>query len=221
LKRVLLAFVVVTLSYAAALRLEFAGSAAFYWVFGIPHVLLAALALKGFARDGTLKTRLTPRGGDITLGALPGIALLGASWAARAVLVPAGTPRQAWLLQLYLVLGDPETLQHSVFLTSALVVIVLCEELIWRGMVLDELSERFGNRLAFVLATLLYALAALPSVYALRDPVAGPNPLLVLAALGCGLVWTFLAGRFGRLLPSAIAHLVFTYFSAVQFRWPV
>jgi uncharacterized protein len=58
-------------------------------------------------------------------------------------------------------------------------------------------------------------------VYSLRDPVAGPNPLLVMAAFGCGLVWTFLAGRFERLLPSIVAHLVFTYFSAVQFRWPV
>jgi membrane protease YdiL (CAAX protease family) len=221
LKRVLLAFVVVTASYAAAFRPEFAGTPAFYWVFGIPHLLLATLAVRGFARDGTLKARLSPRGGDITLGALPGIALLVASWAAHAVLVPAGTPRQAWLLRLYLVLGDPDTLQHSVFLTSALALIVVCEELIWRGMVLDELSERFGNRRGFVFATLLYALAALPTVYALRDPVAGPNPLLVIAALGCGLVWTFLAGRFGRLLPSTVAHLVFTYFSAVQFRWPV
>jgi membrane protease YdiL (CAAX protease family) len=221
LTRVLLAFLVVTASYALAFRLDFAGTPAFYWVFGVPQVLLAALAVQGFRRDGTLKTRLTPRGGDITLGALPGIALLLASWGARAVLLPAGTPRQAWLLRLYLVLGDPEMLQHSVFLTSALAVIVVCEELIWRGMVQDELSARFGVRRGFVLAVLLYALAALPTVYALRDPVAGPNPLLVIAAFGCGLVWSFLAGRFGRLLPSTVAHLVFTYFSAVQFRWPV
>jgi len=221
LKRVLLAFVVVTATYLAAFRPDFAGRPAFYLTFGVPHLLLAALAVQGFARDGVLRERLTPRGGDITLGALPGIALLGASWVARAVLVPTGTPRQAWLLRLYLELGDPETLQHSVFLTSALALIVVCEELVWRGMVLDELTERFGNRRAFVLSALLYALAALPTAYALRDPVAGPNPLLVIAAFGCGLVWTFLAGRTGRLLPSTVAHLVFTYFSAVQFRWPV
>jgi uncharacterized protein len=221
LRRVLLAFVVVTATYAAAFRLELAGRSAFFWTFGIPHVLLAALALRGFARDGTLRARLTPRGGDITWGALPGIALLAASWAARSLLVPTGTPRQAWLLRFYIVLGDPETLQHSIFLTTALVVIVIAEELVWRGMVLDELTERLGTRRGWVLATLLYALAAAPTVYTLRDPVAGPNPLLVIAAFGCGVVWTFLAGRFGRLLPSTVAHLVFTYFSAVQFRWPV
>jgi len=221
LKRVLVAFVVVCATYAATFRLELAGRPAFFWAFGIPHVLLAAFALRTFAQNGTLAARITPRWGDITLGALPGVALLGASWVARSVLVPTGTPRQAWLLHIYLVLGDPETLQHSVFLTSALVVIVIAEELVWRGLVLDELSGRFGPRRGFVLAAALYALAALPTVYSLRDPVAGPNPLLVIAAFGCGLVWTFLAGRCERLSPSIVAHLVFTYFSAVQFRWPV
>jgi membrane protease YdiL (CAAX protease family) len=221
LTRVVIAFVVAFAAYAGAFRDALAGRPAFFWAFGIPHVLLAALAVHGFKQKGTLAARLTPRGGDITWGTLPGIALLGASWVARSVLVPTGTPRQAWLLRLYLVLGDPETLQHSVFLTSALVVIVIAEELVWRGMVLDELKERFGLRRGWVLAAALYALATLPTVYSLRDPVAGPNPLLVIAAFGCGLVWTFLAGRFERLLPSIVAHLVFTYFSAVQFRWPV
>jgi membrane protease YdiL (CAAX protease family) len=220
LKRVLFAFVVVLATYAAAFRLELGGSA-FFWAYGVPHVLLAALALRGFSRDGTLHERLTPRFGDITWGTLPGFALLAASWAVRSVLVPTDTPRQGWLLRVFLVLGDPETLQHSVFLTAALAVIVVAEELVWRGMVLDEVSARFGPRRGWVIAAALYALAALPTVFTLRDPVAGPNPLLVTAAFGCGLVWTFMAGRYGRLLPSIVAHLVFTYFSAVQFRWPV
>jgi len=221
LKRSLIAFVVVAATYVAAFRLELGGTPTFYWLFGLPHLALAALALQGFSRDGTLRARLMPHWGDLSLGALPGIGLLMASWGARAVLLPTGTARQAWLLRLYLVLGDPETLQHSVFLTGALVVIVLCEELVWRGMVLDELTERFGTRRGWVLATLGYALAALPTAYSLRDPIAGPNPLLVIAAFGCGLIWTFLAARTGRLLPSVVSHLVFTYFSAVQFRWPV
>ena len=221
MKRVAVVFVVVLAAYAAAFRMELAGRPLFFWLFGIPHVALAVWALHTFKQKGTLSTRLTPRGCDITWGALPGIALLAASWAARSLLVPTGTPRQAWLLRLYLVLGDPETLQHSVFLTGALVVIVIAEELVWRGMVLDALSDRFGPRRGWVMAATLYALAAAPTVYSLRDPVAGPNPLLVMAAFGCGLVWTFLAGRFERLVPSIVAHLVFTYFSAVQFRWPV
>lgn len=221
MKRVLLALVVVTLTYALAFQLSFAGRAAFYWVFGLPHAALAVLAIQGFKRDGTLAQRLTPRGGDLSIGALVGLGLLMASWGARTLIMPAGSPRQAWLLHLYLVLGDPDTLQHSVVLTGALGLIVVAEELVWRGMVLDELTERLGTRRGWLVSALLYALAALPTVYLLRDSMAGPNPLLVIAAFGCGLVWTFLAGRLGRLLPSIVAHLVFTYFSAVQFRWPV
>jgi len=221
LTAVFVVFAVVTATYAAAFRPALADSAGFYWVFGVPHVALAAFAARSLAARGKLVPRVMPRGGDLSLGAVAGLGLLVASWGARSVLAPTGSPRQIWLLRLYLQLGDPEHLQHSVFLTGALCTIVLAEELVWRGFVLEELTERFGTRRGWLLAALLYALAALPTVYLQRDPIAGPNPLLVVAAFGCGAVWTFLAGRFGRLLPSAVAHLVFTYFSAVQFRWPV
>ena len=218
---VLVVFAVVTATYAAAFRPALADTTTFYWVFGIPHLALAAYAARRLAAQGKLVPRVTPRGGDLSMGAITGLALLVASWGARSVLAPTGSPRQVWLLRLYLQLGDPERLQHSVFLTGALCTIVLAEELVWRGFVLDELTERFGPRRGWLFATLLYALAALPTVYLQREAVAGPNPLLAVAAFGCGLVWTFMAGRFGRLFPSAVAHLVFTYFSAVQFRWPV
>jgi membrane protease YdiL (CAAX protease family) len=122
---------------------------------------------------------------------------------------------------LFLQIGDPEHLQRSVVLTTTLCLIAVAEELIWRGYVLDELSERFGKRKGWIATTALYALAALPTVYTLRVPGAGPNPLLVFAALGCGILWTFLAARFGRLLPGIVSHVAFSYFTAVQFRWPV
>jgi membrane protease YdiL (CAAX protease family) len=220
-KRVAFVFVAVLATYAAAFRPSLADSAAFYWWFGVPHLLLAAYAVRVLSRSGKLAPRITPRSGDLSIGALTGLVLLAASWGARSVLTPAGSPRQIWLLRLYLQLGDPEKLQHSVFLTAALVAIVLAEELVWRGLVLEELTERLGTRRGWLVAALLYALAALPTVYLTGDGIAGPNPLLVLAAFGCGMVWTFFAGRLGRLVPSAVSHLVFTYFSAVQFRWPV
>ncbi len=221
MKRVALVFVVVTATYAVAFRPELADSVAFYLTFGLPHLLLAAYAVQKLHKDGTLAARITPRGGDLSIGAVVGLGLLAASWGARAVLAPTGSPRQAWLWRLYLQLGDPDALQHSVLLTSLLCLIVVCEELVWRGLVLEDLTERFGTRRGWIFTALLYALAALPTVYHQRDPFAGPNPLLVVAAFGCGLVWTFMAARFGRLLPSVVSHLVFSYFSAVQFRWPV
>jgi membrane protease YdiL (CAAX protease family) len=54
----------------------------------------------------------------------------------------------------------------------------------------------------------------------LRDPVAGPNPLLVIGALGCGIVWTYTALLTKRLPPVIFSHIAFTYFSAAQFRIP-
>jgi membrane protease YdiL (CAAX protease family) len=37
----------------------------------------------------------------------------------------------------------------------------------------------------------------------------GANPLLPLAALGCGLLWAGLARFTGRLLPSVVSHAFF------------
>jgi membrane protease YdiL (CAAX protease family) len=218
--RTVVAFVVIFATYAFAFRPELGGTAAFFWIFGLPHLALAALAVHKLWDDGVARDRLLPRGGDIAIGVIVAFLLLFASWAARATLTPPGTSRSAWLFSIYLQLGDPELIQRSFVLTVVLLVIALCEELIWRGMVLEELNERLGTRAGWVVAALLYCLASLPTAYLLRDSVAGPNPLLVFATLGCGLVWTFLAGRLGRLVPSAVSHMVFTYFSAVQFRLP-
>jgi membrane protease YdiL (CAAX protease family) len=218
---VAIVFLVVFASFAAAFRPDLAGSDRFWWVFGLPHLALAIFASERLYRDGRLRERLTPRGGDISIGALTALALLAASWAVRASLTPTGSPRQAWLFWLYAQIGDPDRVQQSIILTGTLCGIAVAEEIIWRGYVLDRLTTRFGERRGWLLAAMLYALAALPTAYTLRDSVAGPNPLLVLAALGCGIVWTFLAARFKRLLPVIVSHVAFTYFSAVQFRWPV
>jgi membrane protease YdiL (CAAX protease family) len=214
-------FVTVLASYTVAFRPSVAGTNAFWWTFGLPHLALAAFALVSMHRRGTLIERITPRGGDISIGAISALILLAGSWAARSSLAPAGTPRQGWLLLLFLQIGDPEEIQRSVALTTALCAIALSEEIVWRGYVLDELNERFGQRRGWILTAVLYAAAALPTAFTLSVPGAGPNPLLVIAAFGCGIVWTYLAARFGRLLPSAVSHVAFSYFSAVQFRWPV
>jgi membrane protease YdiL (CAAX protease family) len=218
--RTLLAFVVIFATYAFAFRPEIGGTALFFWIFGLPHLALAALAVHKLWDDGVLCDRLVPRGGDIAIGVIVAFLLLLSSWAARATLTPPGTSRSAWLFSIYLQLGDPELIQRSFVLTLVLLVIALSEELVWRGMVLEELNERLGTRVGWIAAALLYCLASLPTAYTLRDSVAGLNPLIVFATLGCGLVWTFMAGRLGRLVPGAVSHMVFTYFSAVQFHLP-
>jgi uncharacterized protein len=220
MKRTLLTTVLVTAAMAFAFRLELAGSPGFWAALAVPYAALAALALHKLWDEGALVDVLSPRWGDLSLGALTAAVLLLASFGARAVLAPAGSTRQAWLLRIYAQIGDSDVVQRSVLYTAILLFIVICEELVWRSMVLDELTERFGSRRGWPLAALCYGVTALPTLYTLRVPIAGLNPLLITAAIGCGIVWSFLASIKGRLVPVIVAHGVFTYFSLVQFRWP-
>ncbi|MFO7179866.1 MAG: CPBP family intramembrane glutamic endopeptidase [Pseudomonadota bacterium] len=218
--RVGLAFFVTAIAHGFAFRESLQGTTAFWLWIAVPALLLAALAVHHFWDTGTLGERLLPRWGDLSIGALTALVLLVASWVARGTLSPSGTVRQSWLYRVYLQIGDPEALQTSAWLTSAILLVAAAEEIIWRGMVLDLLSARVGARRGWILAAVLYGLAMIPTLYTLRDPIAGPNPLLLIAALGCGIVWSFLAARLGRLAPGIFSHMAFAYFSAAQFRWP-
>lgn len=209
---------------SAGVAFSFRDSAADSWQFwlgvSLPYLLLVPLALHKMWIRGTLVDLLTPRWGDLSIGALSMMGLLFASWAARHVLTPALTARQAWLFRIYLQLGNPEHLQRSTAYTLLILAVCAAEELVWRGMVLGDLTERFGRRAALPFSALAYGASALPTLWLLRDPTAGLNPLLVTAAVGCGLIWSFLAAQLGRLTPVMISHMAFTYFSIVQFRLP-
>lgn len=220
MKLTILTVTVITAAMAFAFRLEVAGTPTFWAALGVPYLALAGLALHKLWSEGALIDVLAPRWGDFSLGFLSAAVLLFASFGARAVLAPAGSTRVSWLFRIYAQIGDSDAVQRSVLYTGALLLIVVCEELVWRSMVLDELSQRFGSRRGWPIAALCYGVTALPTLVTLRDPVAGYNPLLVTAAFGCGLVWSFLASIKGRLVPVVIAHGVFTYFSLMQFRWP-
>jgi membrane protease YdiL (CAAX protease family) len=218
--RVLITLLLTFSGIAYSFREASAGTPQFWLGVSLPYVFLVALALHKMWSEGTLLDLLTPRWGDLSIGAVSMMGLLFASWAARKVLSPAGSPRQAWLFRIYLQLGNPEHLQRSTGYTLLILLICVAEEIVWRGMVLSELTERFGRRAALPLSALAYGCAAMPTLWLLRDPLAGMNPLLVTAAVGCGLVWSFLAAQVGRLTPVMISHMAFTYFTIVQFRLP-
>jgi len=215
-----LTFIICTSTLGFALRPELAGTWTMWIALGAPYLALSAFAVFRFWKDGTLAERLKPRWGDISIGIVVAAVLLFGSWGARALLTPAGTDRQAWLFHIYLQIGRPDVIQRSVALTAAVLVVAASEELIWRGLVLDQLKARVGDRRAWLLTTGLYAAAVVPTVFTLADPVAGPNPMLVVAALGCGLFWSFAASILGRLPPVIISHMVFTYYVSVQFHPP-
>jgi uncharacterized protein len=149
------------------------------------------------------------RGGDVSIAGLVGGLLYGLAFAAHVVFTSKG-PRAAWVFSVYLLLGDPFSDRHHL-VAIGLAVIGMLEELTWRGLVLPALADRSGALRASVTTSILYATAHMPTMFLLGNDVAGPNPLLVLAALGCGLVWSYLRYRTGRLVPAILAHGLFTW----------
>lgn len=210
MRLVVLACAVVATAIAFSMRQQMAASPAMWLGLCLPYALLAALAVHHLYEDGTLLDRTRFRWGDFSIGVIAAALLIGGAWVLRNVLLPPGSGASVWLFRLLLQLGN---LQRTPLLAVVFLLLALAEELVWRGMVLDILTERFGSRVGWMLAAVAYAIAHLPSVVTLSDPVAGPNPLLVLAALGCGLVWSFAAARLGRLPPVVISHLAFVYFA--------
>lgn len=220
MRTALLVTAVLTIANGMAFRPELAATTQFWLWITIPYALIAAYAVWRLWDDGTLLDVLKPKWGDLSIGALTAAVLLIGSWLARSVLSPPSADRGAWMFRIYLQIGGSEQLQRSIALTALLFFIPLCEELVWRSLVQRDLSERLGTRRGWPLSAVFYAVALLPTAFALGDPIAGPNPLLVLAALGIGLCWGFMMSLIGRLPPIIISHMAFTYFSAVQFRFP-
>ena len=205
-----LIWVIVTGAVAYAFRPALAGSTTMWLGIGVPYLLLALLSVVQLARRDRLSALLGYRRGDPSIGILFGLALLLAAWLFARQWLPAGASQRAWLFSVYLLAGDPASPLNGVLL----LLVVLCEEIVWRGWVQFELRERLGPRRAWIVCALVYGAAHLPTLFTLADAVAGKNPLLVLAALGCGLCWSFLAERTGRLLPGLLAHGVFSYFAS-------
>lgn len=208
-----LVVVTVAVAVAYALRLPKESEVTLWAGIGIPYAVLALVAIVRLHRKRQLASLFQFRRGDPTLGILIGFVLLGISWLASKVLAPAGATQRAWLLRVFLLVADSPEATVSLML----VLLVTCEELVWRGWVQTELRERLGARRAWIACAGLYAAAHLPTLVTLEDPAAGTNPLVVLAALGAGLCFSFLAERSGRLSPGIFAHGVFSYFAAQSF----
>jgi membrane protease YdiL (CAAX protease family) len=87
--------------------------------------------------------------------------------------------------------------------------VVLAEELIWRGVVQEAFRRRLRPMATVVLSGLAYAAAHAPI----------GSPLLVCVALACGLYWSALRNRTGSLVPAVICHLCWDL--AIMVLWPL
>lgn len=211
MKLALLVTALVAAAIGFALREQVAGTPAMWLGLGVPYLLLSAFALYRMFDDGTLLDVLRPRSGDLSIGFLLAAVLFGGAWGVRQVAFGSGSPKVVWLFRIALQVGG---LQPSPGLMAFIAGIAILEELVWRGLVLGAVTESLGTRRAWPVTAVLYALAHVPTVFTLADPMAGPNPLLVFAALGAGLVWSFAASITGRLPPVLVSHAVFSYFAA-------
>jgi membrane protease YdiL (CAAX protease family) len=209
---------IVAVTAFLAFRTERAGERSFWLLSGGPAIGLAPLALWWARREGELAAWMRPKAGDFTLGFLAAGFLFVGAYAFSRLVTPGGSPRAIWLARFYLQLGDPNALRaHPVGLFAALIAVAAAEEIVWRGLVTSLLAEVIGSSRAWLGSAVLYALAYVPTAWALAVP-SGPNPLLPVAALGAGLVWAWMARRSDRLTPGIISHALFDWCIVVMFR---
>lgn len=198
-----------------AFRPTSSGQPAMLISLGAVYGVLTVLTLLWLHRRGELKQKLAPHRGDITFGALIAVGMYLLATGVHLFFTSRGSPKEAWLIRVYLQIGDPRV-TAAFFIGPIILLIGAAEELVWRGLVQGALLEKLQPRHALLATALLYTLAHASTVYLLRDPYIGWNPLVVSAALGCGLVWGWLTRAVGRVSLSMIAHGLFTW-SVVEF----
>lgn len=203
-----------TIATFAAIRFTFdperAGKPIGLIVLGAVYVVFAALALGRLHLRGELRDELRPKGGDLTLGAITAALLYGVAMVGHLAVTGPGSPRAGWIMRIYLQLGETSFEGHML-LSASVFGIAALEEITWRGLVLRSLERAVDEKRALLLSSVLFAVAHVPTIVLLADPSAGPNPLIVGAALGCSLVWGFIALRYRRLVPAIFAHALFSW----------
>ncbi len=196
MKRVILTVVLVTAAYAFSFRPTLAGDPLFWWGMGLPYAVLTAVALYKMWDDGTLLDYLVPKWGDLSIGLATAAVLLLCSLPPRALtlaghdrpaglavphLHPVGRSRRDPALDLHVGSRDRDRRLGG-------------DRLARHGALRSQRAARRSPS-GWIATALLYGACSLPTLHTLRDPIAGPEPLLVTAAFGCGLVWTFTGRR--------------------------
>lgn len=194
-----------------------AGSGRILLAIGGLYAVLCVGALRWLRSARLLKLRLMPKRGDITLGFLLAAGLYGGAALFHGVVTPRASERHAWMMRLYLQIGELQpgyadvTVGVSMLTGLGVMVVAALEEVTWRGWVMQALARPYGPRPALWMTTGLYTVAHLATLQLLRDPDAGLNPLVVIAALGCGLVWGLVATVSNRLPVAVCSHALFSW----------
>jgi uncharacterized protein len=170
---------------------------------GAFYALLGPLALVG-QRIGW-RELWRPSASSVAGGIVAAVALYALGWVGFHVLAAVVPVLGAQLAPLYAWAGDLPAAPLGPLL---FVGIVAGEEIVWRGAITLPLAARYGPWRGVLLGALVFAVAH-----------AGfGSPLLVLAALGCGVYWGWLALATRSLVPAFVCHLLWDL--AVMFWLP-
>lgn len=181
------------------------------------YAVLAGFTVRRLWQRGELDGQLRPRAGDLSVGFVVAALLWAVALAVHMLVTTPPSPRSAWIMQVYGALGDPAS-EHRHLIGGVVFLVAALEELVWRGWVMRVLTERMGWFRSWFVQAGLFGLAHASTLFILSSPVAGPNPLLVLAGIAYSLVWGRLALRFDRLPPALFAHALFTW---AVFEFPI
>ncbi len=189
-------YVVLTLGLTAvwgALMNQF-GSSPIYWVMGpfAAVVCVTLLVMRGHA----LRARLRPTIKNVALGVGMGVLMTVCTYPAFDL--------ARWLFpDLVRHVADLYRQSQDERLSVALVavlVILAAEELLWRGAWYEAYCQRLGPLKAGALCVASYAVTQLCS----------GSFIVCLLAIVCGSVWTIMRHYSGSLVPSLIAHAIWT-----------
>ena len=204
-----------------------AGATSALVALGVTYGALAACALVYAWKTSQLKRWMVPASGDLTRGFVASLLLFALAFGFVKLITmhhgptpQEGPQRAAWMARLYLQLGDTKPLrEHQAWVGAGIAVAAMMEEIVWRGWAKSLLERLVGRRFGWIAAACAYALAHVPTLWALSDGEIGKNPLVLIAALGAGLVWSALARVFGdRLTPSIVSHGLFDWAVLMMFR---
>ena len=176
-------------------RWEHLGPLDFWWWMSATQLslLLVAFGTDAGARHAAAADLRTGLFRKISLGLLSAAVLYGIFWAGN-LLVHALLPGAVGgIASLYDLKGCASTARVALLLG---LVIGPGEELVWRGVIQRAFTARLGAVGGLLAATGLYAVVHLSS----------GNPMLILAAVVCGLFWGLLYQRTGSIALVVISH---------------
>jgi NADH dehydrogenase len=151
-------------------------------------LLAASLPLKA------VRARLVPTARRVGTGLAAGALLYGLTKVGVLVLQAVWPPWADYARQLTAWKSGHST----TFLGVTLVLIVAAEEIFWRGVVTRFFMQRFGAAAGILLGAVFYVVAHVASL----------NPVLLGAALGCGIYWGLLAAITDDLTAPIVSHLL-------------